>query len=155
MTVKSRDKGIEALYQQFYECVEFYRNIFSFEEGRFNLTDVDNIIQSIPLKGPLIEIKPKVHIKTNNVVAVNSKNTNQERMVPKVEYLTETVTTGVNSKKKKPKTKSTNAEEVKTFEEEKVEEEKVINKNEEEDAKLKKELSEDGFHLVEKKVFPI
>lgn len=110
---------------------------------------MDNIIDNIPIKGPMIEIKSIIKGKSNRFNLVEAITDSQAKMVPKVENLTETVTPDQISIKKR---KSTNAENAKTLEEAKLEEEKAACITEEEEGRLKKQLFEDGFQFVSKKV---
>lgn len=50
----------EVLLQKFYDCVEFYKQVFSFAEGEFNHSDVDKIVAAIDAVGPQVEIKKPV-----------------------------------------------------------------------------------------------
>ena len=152
----------DMLLDHFYNCVEFYRDAFSFKEGEYNNRDVKAVISLIDTKGPdlkLVRRKPikatdsKLGSRHSSRRLLNDEKNKIEELKSEESSQTEElkeIKTKQNSKKIIKQAKKSKF--AKTQEEIMQEEEKQENLNKELDQKVIEDLVKDGFTVIKTKV---
>eukprot|EP00345_Euplotes_harpa_P008239 CAMPEP_0168333156 /NCGR_PEP_ID=MMETSP0213-20121227/9419_1 /TAXON_ID=151035 /ORGANISM="Euplotes harpa, Strain FSP1.4" /LENGTH=316 /DNA_ID=CAMNT_0008337385 /DNA_START=287 /DNA_END=1233 /DNA_ORIENTATION=+ len=144
----------ERLTQKFYDCVEFYRDLFTFKEGEYNSKDVEAILSLVDAKGPdalmvhshivktVSVAKPQATVPAQKEPAVSASPPTLVKAASKSS--TESVSRKVkNARKKEKKQKN-----VKTQEEILKEEEEQEKAEREHERKQVEDLSQGGFQVV-------
>lgn len=149
--VGSKTYNDETLLQYFYNCVEFYRDAFSFKEGDHNKKDVEAVMSLIDVKGPEIKVYHKKVMQLLGKPRVSFVEPTPHTMVKKNISIEENKT-AINKEHRRAKKLEKQQQSIKTQEEILKEEEEKFREVQLEDEKLKETLSKDGFHLVVKKV---
>lgn len=149
------------LLEHFYNCVEFYRDAFSFKEGDYNNRDVKAVISLIDTKGPdlkLVRRKPmKVTGNKSSLRHSSRRLLNDEKY--KIDDLkSEDSNQAEESKEVKTNKSNRNAKLIKKSkfaktQEEIMQEEELQEKvNKDLDQQVFEDLIKDGFKVVKTKV---